>query len=89
MSEFPAHWDIKNIGNFASRVRRKNTRGLCQDPMTISAIDGLVSQRDYFNKILISGQEVLLLLLAPEDQTKAHPKTTVQPHDLLSEPHLS
>jgi type I restriction enzyme, S subunit len=54
MSEFPAHWDFKTIGDFASRVRTKNTGGECQDPMTISAIDGLVSQRDYFNKIVAS-----------------------------------
>jgi type I restriction enzyme S subunit len=54
MSEFPAHWDFKTIGDFASRVRAKNTGGECQDPMTISAIDGLVSQRDYFNKIVAS-----------------------------------
>ena len=54
MSEFPAHWDFKTIGDFASRVRTKNTGGECKDPMTISAIDGLVSQRDYFNKIVAS-----------------------------------
>jgi len=54
MSEFPAHWDFKAIGEFSSRVRRKNTGGECQDPMTISAVDGLVSQRDYFNKIVAS-----------------------------------
>jgi len=54
MSEFPAHWDFKTIGEFSSRVRRKNTGGECQDPMTISAVDGLVSQRDYFNKIVAS-----------------------------------
>jgi type I restriction enzyme S subunit len=54
MSDFPNHWDFKTIGDFASRVRTKNTGGECQDPMTISAIDGLVSQRDYFNKIVAS-----------------------------------
>jgi type I restriction enzyme S subunit len=54
MSEFPGNWEYKCIGEFASRVRRKNSSGKCQDVMTISAVDGLVSQRDYFNKIVAS-----------------------------------
>ena len=54
MSDFPPHWNFTAIGDFASRVRRKNEGGACLDPMTISAVDGLVSQRDYFKKIVAS-----------------------------------
>ena len=54
MSDFPPHWNFMAIGDFASRVRRKNKGGVCLDPMTISAVDGLVSQQDYFKKIVAS-----------------------------------
>lgn len=67
MSEFPSHWDFKCIGDFASRVRRKNAGGECQDPMTISAVDGLVSQRDYFNKIVASKNTENYTLLHKND----------------------
>lgn len=40
------------LGDLCERVVRKNTDNQSKLPLTISSIDGLVDQRDYFNKIV-------------------------------------
>lgn len=40
------------LGDLCERVVRKNTDNQSKLPLTISSVDGLVDQRDYFNKIV-------------------------------------
>lgn len=52
-SEFPA-WEKKTLGNIVERVTRKNRDNQTDVPLTISSLDGLVDQRDYFKKTVAS-----------------------------------
>ena len=54
MSNFPSNWQSMKIGEFAQRVKRKNSNSICDNVLTISANDGLISQKEYFNKIVAS-----------------------------------
>ena len=52
-SEFPA-WEKKTLGDIVERVTRKNRDNQTDVPLTISSLDGLVDQRDYFKKTVAS-----------------------------------
>lgn len=52
-SEFPA-WEEKALSEIAARVTRKNKGNQTDIPLTISSLDGLVDQRDYFKKTVAS-----------------------------------
>ncbi len=54
MSELPVNWIRMNIGQFAQRVKRKNSNQSCTNVLTISANEGLISQKEYFKKIVAS-----------------------------------
>lgn len=45
-------WEEKKLGEIFTRVRRKNQK--CQNVLTISAADGLISQQKFFNKSVSS-----------------------------------
>lgn len=40
------------LGDLCERIMRKNSENKSDLPLTISSIDGLVDQRDYFNKVV-------------------------------------
>lgn len=40
------------LGDLCERIMRKNSENQSDLPLTISSIDGLVDQRDYFNKVV-------------------------------------
>ena len=52
-SDFPA-WEEKALSEIAARVTRKNKGNQTDIPLTISSLDGLVDQRDYFKKAVAS-----------------------------------
>ena len=52
-SEFPA-WEKKTLRDIVERVTRKNRDNQTDVPLTISSLDGLVDQRDYFKKTVAS-----------------------------------
>lgn len=52
-SDFPA-WEEKALSEIAARVMRKNKGNQTDIPLTISSLDGLVDQRDYFKKTVAS-----------------------------------
>lgn len=52
-STFPA-WEEKRLSDIVDRVTRKNKANETDIPLTISSIDGLVDQRDYFKKTVAS-----------------------------------
>lgn len=52
-NEFPA-WEKKTLGDIVERVTRKNRDNQTDVPLTISSLDGLVDQRDYFKKTVAS-----------------------------------
>mgnify|MGYP002550581896 CR=1 FL=1 len=52
-SDFPA-WEEKALSEIAARVTRKNKGNQTDIPLTISSLDGLVDQRDYFKKTVAS-----------------------------------
>lgn len=52
-SEFPT-WEKKTLGDIVERVTRKNRDNQTDVPLTISSLDGLVDQRDYFKKTVAS-----------------------------------
>lgn len=47
-------WDCKSLSDLTSRVTRRNTNNQTDLPLTISSIDGLVDQREYFKKTVAS-----------------------------------
>jgi len=51
---FEGDWETCKLSNIARRVTRKNTNLESRLPLTISSIDGLVSQINYFNNIVAS-----------------------------------
>ena len=51
---FEGEWEKEKLCNIASRITRKNKNLESFTPLTISAIDGLVSQLTYFNNIVAS-----------------------------------
>jgi len=54
MSErVPEGWEVAPLSNHAARIRRKNDIGNT-NVLTASAIDGLINQREYFNKSVAS-----------------------------------
>ena len=53
-SEFEEEWKKVKLYNYATRITRKNTKLESNLPLTISSIDGLVSQIDYFNNRVAS-----------------------------------
>ena len=52
-SNFP-DWKEKALSEIAARVTRKNNGNQTDIPLTISSLDGLVDQRDYFKKTVAS-----------------------------------
>lgn len=52
-SKFP-DWEEKKLGEVATRVTRKNKDNITNIPLTISSVDGLIDQRDFFNKVVAS-----------------------------------
>lgn len=52
-SDFP-DWEEKKLGDIANRVTRKNKRNIADIPLTISSVDGLIDQRNFFNKVVAS-----------------------------------
>ncbi len=52
-NEFP-NWNSLKLSDFTERVTRKNKNGETDIPLTISSLDGLVDQNDYFNKTVAS-----------------------------------
>lgn len=51
--DFPA-WEEKALSEIAARVTRKNKGNQTDIPLTISSLDGLVDQRNYFKKAVAS-----------------------------------
>lgn len=51
-SGFSGEWSNSKLSDFASRITRKNSKLESTMPLTISSIDGLVSQTEYFNSIV-------------------------------------
>lgn len=52
---FSGKWKQKKLGNLVARITRKNSNMESDLPLTISAVLGLVSQREYFNNRVASG----------------------------------
>ncbi len=52
--EFTGEWETYILADFAVSVKRKNKDNVSNLPLTISSIDGLVDQRDYFNRVIAS-----------------------------------
>ena len=52
-ADFP-NWKEKTLSEIAKRVTRKNKDNQTNIPLTISSLDGLVDQRDYFKKTVAS-----------------------------------
>lgn len=52
-NEFP-EWEEKKLDDVAVRVTRKNKDNITDIPLTISSADGLIDQRDFFNKVVAS-----------------------------------
>lgn len=52
-SDFP-EWEEKKLGEIAVRIIRKNSNNVTDIPLTISSVDGLIDQRNFFNKIVAS-----------------------------------
>lgn len=52
--EFEGHWESKHLSQFTERVTRKNKNCETELPLTISALDGLIDQREYFNRQVAS-----------------------------------
>ncbi len=52
--EFEEEWVLTPLDKFTKRVTRKNTDNKVNRPLTISSIDGLVDQNEYFNKRIAS-----------------------------------
>ncbi|PXY81146.1 restriction endonuclease subunit S [Bifidobacterium indicum] len=52
-ADFP-DWKEKKLSEIAKRVTRKNKDNQTDIPLTISSLDGLVDQRDYFKKTVAS-----------------------------------
>lgn len=52
-SNFP-EWEEKKLNEIAVRVTRKNKNNVTDIPLTISSADGLIDQRNFFNKVVAS-----------------------------------
>ncbi|MCB5753800.1 restriction endonuclease subunit S [Mediterraneibacter faecis] len=52
-SQFP-EWEEKKLNEIAVRVTRKNKDNVTDIPLTISSADGLIDQRNFFNKVVAS-----------------------------------
>ena len=52
-SNFP-EWEEKKLNEIAVRVTRKNMDNVTDIPLTISSADGLIDQRNFFNKVVAS-----------------------------------
>lgn len=52
-SDFP-EWAEKKLNEIAVRVTRKNKDNVTDIPLTISSADGLIDQRNFFNKVVAS-----------------------------------
>lgn len=56
-TRFPGYdekWVNVPLGDIVSRVTRKNKNNETDLPLTISSLDGLIDQRDYFNRTIAS-----------------------------------
>ena len=57
ITRFPGYkenWTNVPLGDVVSRVTRKNKNNETDLPLTISSLDGLIDQRDYFNRTIAS-----------------------------------
>jgi len=52
--EFTEEWEIKSLKSITDRLTRKNKNLETNNPLTISAQQGLISQTDFFNKVIAS-----------------------------------
>ena len=63
----PSGWKVVRLGEFSSRITRKNQDNRCQNVLTISAQSGLISQTDFFNKQVASKDLSSYILLKKGD----------------------
>lgn len=47
-------WEEKKLNEIVVRVTRKNKDNVTDIPLTISSVDGLIDQRNFFNKVVAS-----------------------------------
>lgn len=52
--EFSGEWETYKLSEFTIPIKRKNKDNASNLPLTISSLDGLVDQRDYFNRVVAS-----------------------------------
>lgn len=52
--DFFPEWSVIKLERFAEKLNRKNTGNQTERALTISALDGLVDQKDYFDKTIAS-----------------------------------
>ena len=63
----PSSWKTYNLSDLIKRINRKNAFQSCKNILTISAADGLVSQKEYFKKIVASKDTSGYTLLKKDD----------------------
>lgn len=52
-SDFP-DWEEKRLRDVSKRINRKNKDNISDIPLTISSVEGLIDQRNFFNKVVAS-----------------------------------
>ncbi|WP_203532555.1 restriction endonuclease subunit S [Draconibacterium halophilum] len=71
--EFPK-WEKKKLGGIAEKINNKNTVNQINFVLTNSAIDGIVSQRDYFEKDIANQNNLIGYYIVEKDDFVYNPR---------------
>ena len=52
--EFSGEWEEKKLSDFMTRLTRKNSNNESSRALTISSVDGLIDQGEFFKKQIAS-----------------------------------
>lgn len=65
--EFSGEWEEKRLSDFMTRLTRKNSNNESNRALTISSVDGLIAQGDFFKKQVASKNTTGYYLLKKGD----------------------
>ena len=72
-NEFP-EWEVKKLGNVAEKINHKNVADDINNVLTNSATDGIVSQRDYFEKDIANQNNLAGYYIVQKDDFVYNPR---------------
>lgn len=87
--EFKLEWERKKLGEVAVRVTKKNNTNYVKNVFTNSAVQGIVNQRDFFDKDIANQNNLLNYYIVEKNDFIYNPRiSNFAPVGPISRNHL-